>query len=119
MYRIRKEFHFSAAHHLVGLPSDHPCSRVHGHNYVVVLELAALDLDGAGFVLDYSELRTFARFIDSLDHQDLNEAIDKNPTAENLAKVFFDFASGVWPQTAAVMVAETPKTWAEYRPGAR
>src|SRR5215468_9371730 len=34
-YTISKFFEFSAAHHLTGLPDDHPCSRVHGHNYVV------------------------------------------------------------------------------------
>jgi 6-pyruvoyl-tetrahydropterin synthase len=34
-YTISKEFAFSAAHHLNGLPPSHPCSRVHGHNYVV------------------------------------------------------------------------------------
>jgi len=38
-FTISKDFEFSAAHHLEGLDPEHPCSRVHGHNYVVRLEL--------------------------------------------------------------------------------
>ena len=39
MYRISKEFHFSASHQLTDLPADHQCARLHGHNYIVVVEL--------------------------------------------------------------------------------
>ncbi|MFI6697695.1 6-pyruvoyl trahydropterin synthase family protein [Streptomyces sp. NPDC050509] len=51
---ISKEFHFSASHQLDGLPEDHPCGRLHGHNYVVALELSAPTdgLDTTGFVRD-------------------------------------------------------------------
>ena len=45
MFRIRKEFHFSASHRLEHLPPDHQCARLHGHNYVVVVELAAETLN--------------------------------------------------------------------------
>lgn len=41
MLTITKGFHFSASHVLDRLPSWHPCARMHGHNYVVVLELPA------------------------------------------------------------------------------
>ena len=51
MYRITKEFHFSASHQLFGLREGHPCARLHGHNYVVVVELAAEDLGPTGFEL--------------------------------------------------------------------
>lgn len=36
MFRITKEYHFSASHRLAHLPDDHQCARLHGHNYVVV-----------------------------------------------------------------------------------
>lgn len=39
MFRITKEFHFSASHQLTGLPEDHQCARLHGHNYIVEVEL--------------------------------------------------------------------------------
>ena len=45
MYRITKEFHFSASHQLAHLPHDHQCARMHGHNYIVEVELAAFDLN--------------------------------------------------------------------------
>ena len=52
MYRISKEFSFSASHRLLGLPDGHPCARLHGHNYRVEVELSAADLNRYGFVRD-------------------------------------------------------------------
>jgi 6-pyruvoyltetrahydropterin/6-carboxytetrahydropterin synthase len=42
MYTIAKRFAFSASHVIGGLPTDHPCARLHGHNYEVEV-LAAAD----------------------------------------------------------------------------
>jgi 6-pyruvoyltetrahydropterin/6-carboxytetrahydropterin synthase len=78
MLTITKEFHFSASHVLDRLPSWHPCARMHGHNYIVVLELSAPleDLTEAGFVRDYRELDAFKKWMDeTLDHRHLNEAM--------------------------------------------
>ena len=118
MYRITKEFHFSASHQLKGLPEDHQCARLHGHNYVVVVELASKTLNANGFVRDYLELAPLKRYIDdALDHRHLNDALgDDAVTAEQLAKHFYDWCKGRFPETSAVRVSETPKTWAEYRP---
>lgn len=55
MYRITKEFHFSASHQLIHLPAEHQCHRMHGHNYIVVVELAGAELNADGFVRDYHE----------------------------------------------------------------
>ena len=49
MFRITKEFHFSASHQLTALPAEHQCARLHGHNYIVVVELSAAELDAARF----------------------------------------------------------------------
>lgn len=121
MLRITKEFHFSASHVLDRLPSWHPCARMHGHNYVVVLELSAHreDLNDAGFVRDYRELDAFKKWMDeTLDHRHLNEAMGGgvSPSAENLAVWIFDLWTDQFPELTAVKVSETPKTWAEYRP---
>lgn len=117
MYRISKEFHFSASHQLAHLPADHQCARLHGHNYVVVVELAAATLNGDGFVRDYHELAPLKRYIDDhFDHRHLNDVLDGPSTAENLARHFYDWCHARWPETSAVKVSETPKTWAEYRP---
>lgn len=122
MFSITKEFHFSASHVLYGLPSWHPCARMHGHNYVVVLQLQASDdaLTGAGFVRDYRELGTFKDWIDeNVDHRHLNDVMGGgvSPSAENLAKWIFDRWAAEIPELTEVRVSETPKTWALYRPG--
>ncbi len=117
MFRISKEFHFSASHQLAHLRADHQCARLHGHNYIVVVELAAPALNGDGFVRDYHELAPLKTYIDShFDHRHLNDVLNEPSTAENLARHFFDWCRARWPEVSAVKVSETPKTWAEYRP---
>lgn len=118
MYRITKEFHFSASHQLSGLPEDHQCARMHGHNYIVMVELSAAELNEYGFVRDYTELRALKHYIDEeIDHRHLNDVFNYDlVTAEYMAKHFFDWCKAHWPETTAVKVSETPKTWAEYRP---
>jgi 6-pyruvoyltetrahydropterin/6-carboxytetrahydropterin synthase len=118
MYRITKEFHFSASHQLLDLPETHPCARLHGHNYIVVIELAAADLTPHGFVRDYHDLAALKAYIDdTLDHRHLNDVLgDECVTAERLARHFFDWCRARWPEVTAARVSETPKTWAEYRP---
>lgn len=117
MYTISKDFAFSAAHRLEGLPPEHPCSREHGHNFIVRVTLRSYTLNDVGFVVDYNELKALGRFIDeTLDHRHLNEVLDFNPTAENLARYLYDWCRERWPDVAAVSVSETPKTWATYSP---
>lgn len=118
MFRVSKEFHFSASHQLNGLPEDHPCARLHGHNYIVVVELESETLNQVGFVRDYRELAPLKTFIDNeLDHRHLNDILgDDCVTAEHMAKYLYDWCKARWPETSAVRVSETPKTWAEYRP---
>ncbi|MDZ7709983.1 MAG: 6-carboxytetrahydropterin synthase QueD [Roseovarius sp.] len=118
MYRITKEFHFSASHQLFGLREGHPCARMHGHNYIVVVELAAEELGETGFVRDYHDLAELKRYIDDeLDHRHLNDVLgDDCVTAERMARHVFDWCAARWPEVSAVRVSETPKTWAEYRP---
>jgi len=125
-WTIAKEFAFSASHVLEGLPDGHQCGRLHGHNYLVELELAAEQLDDRGFVVDYGDLAPFKQWLDEhLDHRHLNDQLDGNPTAERMAATLYDVArvtlAGVrgWGTSwwvAAVRVHETPKTVAEFRP---
>jgi 6-pyruvoyltetrahydropterin/6-carboxytetrahydropterin synthase len=118
MYRITKEFHFSASHQLKALPADHQCARLHGHNYIVEVELSSVELNEHGFVRDYHELASLKDYIDaSFDHRHLNEVLDHDQvTAECLAKHFYDWCKARLAETTAVRVSETAKTWAEYRP---
>jgi 6-pyruvoyltetrahydropterin/6-carboxytetrahydropterin synthase len=115
MYKIRKEFHFSASHQLLGLPKDHPCSNVHGHNYIVTVELQTTKLDSVGFIVDYRALSPMKDFIDTtLDHKHLNDVVDFNPTAENLCRYLYDIFRKQFSQLHAIEVSETEKTSARY-----
>lgn len=117
MYRISKEYHFSASHILHGLAEDHPCSRLHGHNYIVEVELQSSSLDERGFVRDYRELDELKIYIDDeIDHRHLNDVLgENNTTAEQIAKHFYDWCKSRWPEVSAVRVKESPKTMAEYK----
>lgn len=118
MFTISKEYHFSASHILHGLAEDHPCSRLHGHNYVVEVELRSEILNEVGFVRDYRELDALKRYIDEeIDHRHLNDVLgENNTTAELIAKHFYDWCHAKWPEVCAVRIKETQKTTAEYRP---
>jgi 6-pyruvoyltetrahydropterin/6-carboxytetrahydropterin synthase len=117
MYTIAKRFGFSASHIIGGLPPNHPCSRLHGHNYEVEVVLQSDRLDGTGFVRDYHELSALRDFLQgTVDHKHLNEVLGHDQTTtEVISKWLFDWCTERWAETVAVRVAETPNTWAEYR----
>ena len=116
MFTITKQFHFSASHSLDTLPEDHPCTRLHGHNYIVELVLQSDTLDEHGFVVDYLALKPFKDYIDNeLDHRHLNNVLPFPTSAENIAQHLFRWAIQRWEQVSAVRVSETIKTWAEYQ----
>ena len=115
MYKISKQFAFSASHILEGLPEGHPCGRLHGHNYVVTVHLRSNTLDEHGFVIDYRNLSFIKEYIDeNLDHRHLNDIFSVNPTAENLAKQLYDLFSKMESSICAIEISETPKTNAIY-----
>lgn len=118
MYTIKKEFHFSAAHQLHGLPDEHPCSRLHGHNYILTVYLKAQYLDKVGFVKDYRELDIVKRYVEEvLDHQFLNKVFPAvNTTVENMSKILFDLFKKDIPMLTAIEMSETPKTNCRYEP---
>ncbi|MGB5160736.1 MAG: 6-carboxytetrahydropterin synthase [Thermoanaerobaculia bacterium] len=115
MFRISKQFHFSAAHQLDLLPDDHPCSQLHGHNYIVEAVLESEELDHRGFVVDYAELEPIKTFInENLDHLNLNDVLTEATTAENIARFLYEKFKPVFPALAKMRVSESPRTWAEY-----
>lgn len=112
---ITKEFHFSASHILNGLAEGHPCGRMHGHNYVIKVELESNHLDKRSFVQDYGELKDIKYWIDNnLDHRHLNNIIPKQPSAENIALFLYTRFKPMYPLLKAVEVSETPKTNCRY-----
>ena len=70
------------------------CENPHGHNYKVRITLRGEALDASGLLLDFKDLKQVMRpVIDRLDHQMLNDLepfTEINPSAENLARYFYD-----------------------------
>lgn len=62
------DLHFCAAHRIEGHPK---CGRLHGHNYLVSVQLLSNDLNAAGMVMDFGDVKApLKRFLDSkLDHR--------------------------------------------------
>jgi 6-pyruvoyltetrahydropterin/6-carboxytetrahydropterin synthase len=122
-YSITKRFDFSASHQLNGLPPEHQCARLHGHNYSVLVTIESDALDSVGFVWDYANLSAAKAWLDeTFDHRHLNDRMSDNPTAENLARFIhehlslkvLDLPAGV--TVGSIVVKETPKTSAVYHP---
>ena len=87
MYYVSKRMEIAAAHHL-DLPYDSPCTRVHGHNYIVTIYCKADKLNAEGMVVDFAKVK--AAIHGKLDHRFLDEIFDFNPTAENMARWMCD-----------------------------
>ena len=83
MYYLQKKIEISACHRL-NLDYESKCTRVHGHNGIIIVYCRAEQLDRTGMIIDFSEIKRLVK--KPLDHQILNDVLDFNPTAENLAR---------------------------------
>jgi len=94
MYEVTVEADFSSGHYLRNYHGK--CENPHGHNYKVRMTLAGAALDESGLLLDFRQLKQVLRpVIDRIDHQMLNDLEPftmLNPSAENIAKYFYDQA---------------------------
>jgi 6-pyruvoyltetrahydropterin/6-carboxytetrahydropterin synthase len=92
MYEVTVERGFSSGHYLRNYKGK--CENPHGHNYKVRITLRGETLDHAGLLLDFKDLKQVMRpVIERIDHQMLNEIepfTQINPSAENLARFFYD-----------------------------
>ena len=117
MFTISKQFTFDASHQLQGMPEGHPCGRLHGHSYTVIVELSSPNLDEHGFVQDYGKLSPIKEYIDAyLDHRHLNDVLMMNPTAELIALHLYEAFKLDFPMLKSISVKETAKTIARYEP---
>ncbi len=92
MFQVTVEDTFAAGHYLRNYRGK--CENPHGHNYKVRVTLCGEELDRAGLLLDFKDLKDVMHdTVDRLDHQminDLEPFTVLNPSAENLAKYFYD-----------------------------
>jgi 6-pyruvoyltetrahydropterin/6-carboxytetrahydropterin synthase len=126
MFEVTVDETFAAGHALRGYKGK--CENPHGHNYKVRVMLTGKQLDSIGLLYDFKDVKQIiAATVDRLDHQFINDippfdAI--NPSAENLAKYFFDESTRLLAErqpangvsVRAVTVWETDTTTATYTP---
>jgi 6-pyruvoyltetrahydropterin/6-carboxytetrahydropterin synthase len=123
MYEVTVERSFAAGHYLRNYKGK--CENPHGHNYKVQVTLRGAELDKAGLLLDFKDVKDVMKnVIERLDHQMLNDIEpfrQLNPSAENIAKYFYDEANGRLNSLTSgrvsvkdVTVWETDATMARY-----
>lgn len=83
IYCVSKRMEIAGAHRL-NLSYESKCQNLHGHNWVITLYCAAKELNKDGMVCDFKHIKE--KIHGRLDHGNLNEILDFNPTAENIAK---------------------------------
>ena len=90
-YTLKILADFASAHTLRDYPGD--CSRMHGHNWKLEVEVTATELNEHGMGMDFKTIKTATRELaKKLDHRYLNDIppFDTvNPTAENIAQYFY------------------------------
>jgi 6-pyruvoyltetrahydropterin/6-carboxytetrahydropterin synthase len=131
MYGVTKEIYFCYGHRLLKYRGQ--CRYLHGHNGKVEIELCAARLDPLGMVIDFGKIKSVIKdWIDrNLDHRMILHAEDPlipvlrkikepfftlscNPTAENIAKVIYEYAEKKGFPVSKVTLWETPSSFATY-----
>lgn len=118
VYEISITAEFSAAHQL--RLYDGSLEPLHGHNWRVVVTVAANRLDEIGVVMDFHELeRRLQHVVGRFHNQNLNDVIpfvEVNPSAEKVA----EYIATTLPlpervRLCDVVVHETEQNWARIR----
>lgn len=92
MYEIFVEETFAAGHALRGYHGK--CENPHGHNYRLRITLQGPELDSTGLLYDFVQLKQVIHTVmEGVDHKFLNDQPPfdvVNPSAENIAKYFYE-----------------------------
>ena len=131
MFRVSREIDFCYGHRLLNY--DGKCRHLHGHNGRAVITLEASSLDHRGMVFDFSDIKLVVSswIDDNLDHRmilnkkdpavevlrELGEPLyllEANPTAENIAKLIFEYTRDHGFPILQCQLWETPRCYATY-----
>ena len=87
IYKVEKRIEVSGSHCL-DLAYDSPCQNLHGHNWIIIVEVSGYHLNKNGMLIDFTHIK---KVVMRLDHANINEVVGGiNPTAENIAKWITD-----------------------------
>ena len=132
MFRITQHIEFCYGHRLLNYSGK--CRHLHGHNGRAVIVLEGEQLDARGMLVDFAEIKNSLRaWIDvELDHRmilcendpalpllkQLNEpvhVIPENPTAENIARLIYNYARRQGFPIVEVSLWESANSCATFR----
>jgi 6-pyruvoyltetrahydropterin/6-carboxytetrahydropterin synthase len=131
VFSVTRELTFCYGHRL--LEYSGKCRHLHGHNGRAVITLATEQLDSLGMVMDFTRLKHIVGgwIDDNLDHCMLLHrddpvlpflrqqgepvfVMDVNPTAENIARLIFDYTLVQGFPVTEVKLWETDSCFATY-----
>ncbi|MCS6885294.1 MAG: 6-carboxytetrahydropterin synthase QueD [Acidobacteriota bacterium] len=131
MFQVTKEIDFCYGHRLRDYAKK--CKHLHGHNGRVEITLQADSLDHRGMLVDFEDIKEGVKswIMSELDHKlllrkddplipvlrDMNEvflAMEDNPTAENIAKMIYEYTKSKGFPVVSVKLWETPTSFAVY-----
>ena len=87
MYYVSKRMEVAGAHQL-SLPYESGCQNVHGHNWIITVYCRSKELTNYGMIVDFKKVKEVVH--NKLDHKYINDIVEFNPTAENMAKWICD-----------------------------
>ena len=107
--QVFKEYRFESAHWLPGVPEGHPCGRMHGHSYRLIIRVDGPIDPTSGWVVDFADIdAAFLPLRERLDHHLLNEIEGlSNPTCEILAQWILDQLQPTLPGLSELELWET------------
>ena len=115
---VTKEIDFAAAHHL--REYNGKCKNLHGHNYKLQVTVTGT-INDIGMVVDFGVIKKYLKMLDEvLDHQNLDDVLCFQSTAENMVCFIADFLNarfmleGQSYRVTRVKLYETPTSFARY-----
>jgi 6-pyruvoyltetrahydropterin/6-carboxytetrahydropterin synthase len=114
--RLERTFTFEAAHRLPNVPKGHKCARLHGHSFRIDVVCEGEINPETGWLIDFADIkRAVNPLIEQVDHHYLNEIKGlENPTAENIARWFWERLKPELLPLSRIIVAETCNGRCEY-----
>lgn len=138
MYRLKTVSSFDGAHFLYEYEGK--CKNIHGHRWQVAAEVYGENLDTTpqtrGMLVDFSSFKSdLKKLTDEFDHSLIVEKgslmdktmealteegfkiiiLEVRPTAENLARIFYDRLCNMGYKVYEMTVYETPENCATYK----